>query len=140
MKKALLLNLPLIIWFIFNMTGLTISGNILVTQSYKEDGLFFLIYIATLLLFVFFNKIGKYILSGWLFLWFSLQLYLHWYFTIFGPWEGSVKYFANTYKLFPSTERYIPDFYHIILHILILIALVGTVNYCFKTRKKPAAE
>lgn len=123
-------NSILLIWFFMDMIGVAFNKRILVTQSWKEDGIFFVIFIIVFLCFLFKEKFGKYILSIWLFMWFSTQFYSHWCFTIFGPWEGKIKYFVDTIKLIPATIVYIPDLYHIVLHILILFALISTLIYC----------
>lgn len=117
------------------MIGVTFANRLLVIQSWKEDGIFFVIFIVSFLCFILKEKMGKYILSVWLFIWFATQFYFHWFFTIFGPWEGKIKYFNNTIKLIPSTIVYIPDLYHIVLHLLILFALVSTIIYCTATKK-----
>ena len=111
------------------MVGVSFDGKFLVTRSWQEDGIFFLLYITSFMWFIFKAKSGKIILTAFLILWFSLQIYFHWCFTIFGPWEGEIRYFSNTIKLFRSDAIYIPDLYHIVLHFLILFALVSMVRY-----------
>mgnify|MGYP000995013477 CR=1 FL=1 len=123
-KKIIAINLVLLLWIFLDMVGLKINGHVLVSQSYQEDGLFFIIFLIIFILYVFYEKIGKYLLTGWLFLWFSTQFYFHWFYTIFGPSEGKINYFADTIKLISSQTIYIPDLYHIILHALILISLI----------------
>ena len=59
-------------------------------------------------------------------LWFIVQFMCHWYFTLFGASErklqGYNECFKDCIRLFPmSNKRLIPDLYHIVLHILILI-------------------
>lgn len=129
-------NLCLLIWFFLDMIGTKIGGSLLVTRSYKEDGIFFVTFLIVFLCFLAKEKVGKYILTGWLFLWFVTQFYSHWWFTIFGPAEGKMKYFTETIKLVNSSTRYIPDFYHIVLHIFILIALVNMLIYCFQSKNQ----
>lgn len=125
----------LALWFFLSMSGFSFRNYILVTQAWQDDAIFFIVYILSLLSFVFFKEIGKYILLCWMFVWLSTQLYFHWWFTLFGPWEGKINYFSDTIKLMPSTTVYIPDLYHIVLHILILIALISTMIN-FKSIKK----
>ena len=60
---------------------------------------------------------------------FNIQFFCHWYYTIFGASESKLKgyneYFKDTVRLIPMSEkRLIPDLYHIILHILILLNIV----------------
>lgn len=130
---AIISNLILLIWFFLAMTGLSIGDSVLVTAAYREDGLFFGIYIVALLLFIWKYHVGKYILIGWLAMWFITQFYFHWWFTIFGPWEGKMNYFSDTIKLIPAITVYIPDLYHIILHLFILVALTFTTVFVRKS-------
>ena len=72
-----------------------------------------------------FSPVGKWILFTILLLWFIVQFFCHWYYTIFGASEKKLKGyndgFRNTVRIFPVSEkRLVPDFYHIILHALIL--------------------
>lgn len=132
LKKVIGFNIPLLIWFFLDMTGFKVGGNLLVSQSYKEDGIFFVLYLIVLLAFVCLKGKWKVALPIWLTMWFLTQMYSHWYFTIFGPWDKK-QYFADTIKLFPQTERYVADLYHIVLHILILVALVSSIRYFKRT-------
>ena len=72
---------------------------------------------------------GKWILLTVLVLWFVVQFFCHWYYTIFGASEkkltGYNDCFRDTIRLFPMSEkRLVPDLYHIILHILILANII----------------
>ena len=139
-KTCFVSNICLLIWFFLDMTGMNVSDHILVTRAYREDGVFFLIFLALLIWYVFKDKISKYFLTGWLFMWFLTQFLSHWYFTIFGPSQGKMNFFAETIKLIPSSSIYIPDLYHIILHILILISLINMIVYCITSRKSKIAQ
>ena len=134
-QKVIVFNVPLLVWFFLDMTGFTIGNNMLVSQAYKDDGIFFIIYLIALVSFVCLKGKWKLVLPIWLSVWFLTQIYSHWYFTIFGPWDGKNRYFADTIKLIPQTERYVPDLYHIVLHILILVALISTIKYFLKNKK-----
>ena len=134
-QKVIIFNVPLLVWFFLDMTGFTIGNNILVSQAYKDDGIFLIIYLIALVSFVCLKGKWKLVLPIWLSVWFLTQIYFHWYFTIFGPWDGKNRYFADTIKLIPQTERYVPDLYHIVLHILILVALISTIKYFLKNKK-----
>ncbi len=129
-KICFISNLCLLFWFFLDMVGISISGHILVTRSYRDDGIFFLIFLILFIWYISKDKIGKYFLTGWLFMWFSAQFLSHWHFTIFGPAQGKINYFVGTIKLISSSNIYIPDLYHIILHILILISLINMIIYC----------
>lgn len=138
-KKLLIgVNILLLIWFFLDMIGVTFDNKVLVSRAWRDDGIFFVIYIVAIVWFLVKEKSGKFVLTTWLSMWFATQLYSHWYFTIFGPWEGKIRYFADTVKLIPSTTVYIPDLYHIVLHILILIALYSTMIYSVKSCKESA--
>lgn len=72
---------------------------------------------------------GKWILLGMLVLWFVVEFFCHWYFTIFGVTERKLKgyneCFRNTVRLFPMSEtRLVPDLYHIVQHTLILLNII----------------
>lgn len=72
---------------------------------------------------------GKWILLGMLLLWFVVEFFCHWYFTIFGVTERKLKgyneCFRNTVRLFPMSEtRLVPDLYHIVQHTLILLNII----------------
>ena len=134
-KKVIILCLILLGWFFLDMTGLTFKTNYLVTQSFMDDGIFFIIYLIVFLLFIFKERIGKYLLNIWLFLWFLTQFLSHWYFTITGTGLSKIEYFKGSIKLIDSNSRYIPDFYHIVLHILILVSFI-TLNVYIKKNKE----
>ncbi len=128
-KIVLVANLVLLCWFFLDMIGMSFGTSILVTRSYQDDGIFFVIFVIVIMWFWKSERTGKYVLSVWLILWFFTQFFSHWYFSIFGPWYGKNKYFSGTLKLVPSKEVYIPDLYHIILHLLILVSFILTVRY-----------
>ena len=125
---ALIANGILLVWFFLDMTGFKLGESILVTRAYREDGVFFLIFLVAIVLFWKQEKLGKYILSVWLFLWFFTQFVSHWVFTISGKGSEKSVFFAETIKLISSGERYIPDLYHLVLHVLILISIVFTLR------------
>ena len=69
---------------------------------------------------------GKWILLGVLVFWFVVQFFCHWYYTLFGASEKKLKgyndCFQNTVHIIPASEtKLIPDLYHIILHLLLLL-------------------
>lgn len=132
-KTSIVLNFILLLWFFLNMIGMRINGSTLVTRAYSEDGVFFLIYLALFILYVYKDKIGKWLLTAWLFLWFITQFFSHWYFTIVGPSESKINFFDETIKLLSSNDIYIPDLYHIILHLLIFLSLINMVIYLIKS-------
>ncbi|CCV64745.1 conserved hypothetical protein [Alteracholeplasma palmae J233] len=133
-KKCLIINIVLLLWFLLDMIGLKIGNQYLVVQAWKEDGIFFLVYFIIIVVFLFKEKIGKYALTIFLFLWLFIQVMSHEIYTITGGGLNKIDYFKETIKLFPSKSVYIPDLYHLILHVLILVALIFTVTYIFKKR------
>ncbi len=75
---------------------------------------------------------GNWFLLGVLILWAAAQFFSHWYYTIFGTSEAKLKgyneCFQNTLHLIPASEtRLIPDLYHMILHLLILLNIVFVI-------------
>jgi hypothetical protein len=69
-------------------------------------------------------------------IWLVTQFLSHELFTIIGGGEGKIRYFEGSIKLINSDILYIPDLYHIILHVLILIALVTTLLYSSSLKNK----
>lgn len=83
-------------------------------------------------------KIGnKYLVEGavkdeWIFMWFVTQFISHEWYTIFGKGvmgnvENKISYFKDCIQLVHVPGRYVPDLYHIILHMLVVAAFVATV-------------
>ena len=131
----------LLLWFFLDMTGVYFSNSYLVTRSYKDDGLFFLIYLVAMILFIFKEKIGKWAVWVWTSLWFVIQFLCHEWYTIFskgvmGSLEDKIKYFSGAIKGIEIDGRYIPDVYHTILHILILAVVITTALYIRNSKKR----
>ena len=131
----------LLLWFFLDMTGVYFSNSYLVTRSYKDDGLFFLIYLVAMILFSFKEKIGKWAVWVWTSLWFVIQFLCHEWYTIFskgvmGSLEDKIKYFSGAIKWIEIDGRYIPDVYHTILHILILAVVITTALYIRNSKKR----
>lgn len=85
-----------------------------------------------ILLFVWVPDVGKWWLCTVLTAWIVLQFFCHWFYTIFGATEKKLKgyneCFRNTVHLFPASDkRLIPDLYHILLHLLLLLDLTLTL-------------
>ena len=131
----------LLLWFFLDMTGVYFSNSYLVKRSYKDDGLFFLIYLVAIILFIFKEKIGKWAVWVWTSLWFVIQFLCHEWYTIFskgvmGSLEDKIKYFSGAIKWIEIDGRYIPDVYHTILHILILAVVITTALYIRNSKKR----
>ena len=140
-KMCYFSNILLLIWFFFDMIGLRIGNIILVEEAWKEDGIFLIIYVVVFGIFIWNHKYGKYPLAVWLFMWFITQFMSHWYYTIFGATEKKLTsyndYFANTYSIIPASDNMlIPDLYHNILHILILVALINMIIFLLKDKRE----
>ena len=65
MKKNFVLipTILLLMWFFLDMIGISFNNTYLVSRSFGEDGVFFIIYLVSLLLYIFKEKIGKYVLT-----------------------------------------------------------------------------
>lgn len=142
MKKiyCIIAQFLLLVWFFLDMVGVYFGENCLVTRSYKDDGIFFIIYFIAVLLFIIKEKIGKWIVIIWSAIWFIIQFFCHEWYTIFnsgfmGTLQGKINYFSGTMQWLKIDRKYIPDIYHTVLHILILLVLVITSVYAFKNRK-----
>ncbi len=143
MKKVycIVVQIVLLLWFFLDMTGLYFGDKCLVTRSYKEDGIFFIVYLITIIVFLIKENIGKWLVIGWTSMWLVIQFMCHEWYTIFGSGfmgtlEGKIEYFSGTIQWFQIEGKYIPDVYHTILHILILCALTFTFIYVKRNKRK----
>ena len=87
------------------------------------------LYTAGVVLYHAVYPVGKWFLLFVLSCWIIVQFFCHWYFTIFGVSEKKLKgyneCFSDTVRFIPASDtKLIPDLYHTILHILILINIV----------------
>ena len=83
-------------------------------------------YTLALVLFYVYRPVGKWFLFAVLLLWIAVQFRCHWYYTIFGASEQKLKgyysAFRDTVRIFPASDtKLVPDLYHIVLHILIVL-------------------
>lgn len=97
-----------------------------------------LIYVTGLLFTIIYPNIGQWGVLLILLFWIIIQFFCHLYYTIFGASdvkiEGYNECFRNTVRIFPPSEKkLIPDFYHIVLHILILINIALSIVYLLFT-------
>ena len=129
---AALLQAALWIWFLGCTTTWRFGKRLLVEGMGLESAEFITLclYSAGLILFWTLRPAGKWILLGILALWFTVEFFCHWYFTIFGASErklrGYNECFRGTVRLFPMSEtRLVPDLYHIVQHALILLNLIA---------------
>lgn len=139
-KTCITLQAILLTWFFLDMIGLSFGDKCIVTRSYQDDGIFFLIYAVTMVLFIAKENIGKWLVAGWTSLWLIIQFLCHEWYTIFdcgfmGTLEGKIKYFSGTLQWIKVEGKYIPDVYHTVLHILILLVIISTFLYIRRTKR-----
>lgn len=132
MTIATILQVMLWIWFLGCVTTWKF-GKIYLVEGMGLKSVEFgmmCVFSAGLVLFHVFPAVGKWVLLGILVFWIVVQFFCHWYFTIFGATTRKItgynKCFEGTLRLFPVSEtRLVPDFYHIVLHLLIIANIVG---------------
>lgn len=119
------------IWFLGCITTYRVGKHLLVEGMGIKSAEFVMLclYSIGLLSYHIFPPVGKWILLAILLFWFVVQFFCHWYYTIFGVSEKKLKgyneCFQNTARIFPMSEKQLVlDFYHIILHALILINII----------------
>ena len=127
----MLIQMALWIWFLGCTTTYRIGKHMLVEGMGIKSAEFIVLclYSIGLASYHFFLPVGKWILLAILLLWFTVQFFCHWYYTIFGASEkklsGYNECFRGTLRIFPTSEkRLVPDLYHIVLHILILANII----------------
>ena len=124
----ILTEIVLFIWFFGCICTYKFGKCILVEGEGIKSAEFVMLclYGAGIILSLLFPMFGMWYLLGVLIFWFAVQFFCHWYYTIFGASEKKLKgyneCFKNTVHIIPASEtRLIPDLYHIVLHILILL-------------------
>lgn len=140
-KFAIIINAVLLVWYFLSMVGLKIGNKYLVESAFKDEWIFMVIPTITFLLYVFWGKAGKYAHLIWLIMWFATQFLSHEWYTIFGSGfmgnvEGKINYFQDCIQLINWEGRYVPDLYHIILHVFILLAIISMMIAPNKLEKK----
>lgn len=131
MMITILIQIALWVWFLGCTMTYRIGKRLLVEGMGIKSAEFIVLclYSIGLVSYHFFQPVGKWILLALLLLWFVVQFFCHWYYTIFGASEKKVKgyndCFRDAIRIFPMSEkRLVPDLYHIILHILILVNII----------------
>ena len=140
-KCCVISNIVLLCWYFLAMIGVYFENSYLVTRSYKDEWIFMVIPLIAFIVFLLKEKIGKFILIIWLVMWFVTQFLSHEWYTKFGSgfmgsMEGKIEYFKGAIKFSDSKTVYIPDVYHTILHILIIVTLVITIIYSVDKNKR----
>lgn len=129
-RFAIIANNVLLIWYFLSMFGLKLGNKYLVEGAFKDEWIFLVIPVITFLTYIFTRKIGRYIHLGWLVMWFITQFFSHEWYTLFGSGfmgntEDKISYFEDCIQVAEAAGRYVPDLYHIILHVLIVIAIIS---------------
>ena len=131
MVATIICQLALWIWFLGCTVTYRIGKRLLVEGVGLKSAEFLVLclYSVGLIAFHIFRPAGRWVLFGILLLWFIVQFMCHWYYTIFGASERKLKgyneCFRGCLRIFPESEkRLVPDLYHIVLHVLILVNIV----------------
>ena len=129
-----ILQFVLWIWFLGCIITYKIHNRILVEGMGIKSAEFVMLCLFSfgLAAYYCFHSTGRWILLVILLFWFAVQFFCHWYYTIFGASQEKIKgynkCFQNTIRVIPrSDKRLIPDLYHIVLHILILLNIITAV-------------
>ena len=130
MVSGIILQAALWIWFLGCTTTYRLGKYILVEGMGLKSAEFATLCLYSIgLLLYYLLPAGKWMLLVVLIVWFIVEFFCHWYFTIFGVTERKLKgyndCFRNTIHVIPLSEtRLIPDFYHIVQHTLILLNMI----------------
>lgn len=137
MVVTIICQIALWVWFLGCTITYRIGKRLLVEGMGLKSAEFAALCLYSLGLAAFhcFRPAGKWILFGILVLWFMVQFRCHWYYTIFGAskekLQGYNDCFRESLRIFPmSDKRLIPDLYHIVLHMLILINSILCLTGC----------
>ena len=128
---GIILQAALWIWFLGCVITWRIGKRLLVEGMGLKSVEFAVLclYSAGLVVYYTLQPAGKWILAGILILWFVVEFFCHWFFTIFGASERKLQgyndCFRDTVHLVPMSEkRVIPDLYHMIQHLFILLNII----------------
>lgn len=121
----------LLLWFTFDITGLKFGNIKIVTSAFVDepiDFVFYLIFVASIICFIFKDNIGKYMLSAFLLLWGTFQLSIY-----FKSGDSIAAYnntFADTHHIIAaSNDLLVKDTYHIFLDIFILLSFISAIIF-----------
>jgi hypothetical protein len=142
-RVAVAAMLALFIWEFFNMTGLSIAGQTVVVSAFIDEPIdipFIIIYGAAICLFIWRERVGKWVCLVWL----SLAALVQGAMYFRGDFSSYYAFFANenTHRLFPPNDAFlIKDTYHIIIDLLILVALISVIAFLIiNARRKREAR
>ena len=128
---AYIFEIVLLIWFFWCIVTYRL-GNVLLVEGMgiksAEFGML-VVYAASILLRVVLPQVGNWFVLSVLVVWLVVQYFCHWHFTIFGATPEKIRGYNQCFEgslcIVPRrADRLIPDFYHIVLHILIVLNLV----------------
>ena len=126
------------LWFTFDITGLRIGHTKLVTSAFIDepiDFVFWLVFVGSIVLFILKDKIGKYVIAVFVFIWGAIQFSI--YFNSKSGIESYNQFFSDTHHIIAASESFIvKDTYHLILDILIFLAFVSTIVYIILKLKR----
>lgn len=128
---AYILEVVLLIWFFGCIVTYRI-GKVLLVEGMGMKSVEFgmlVVYAAGIALRITLPQAGNWFMFAVLVFWLVVQYFCHWHFTIFGATpekiQGYNRCFEGSLCIVPRREdRLIPDFYHIVLHILIALNVV----------------
>jgi hypothetical protein len=141
-RFCIIVNALLLAWFFLDMFGFALGGFVLVESAWNSiDGIWLLLFVGLFSFFGIKERQGKYPLTVFLFIWAAIQFSSHWLYTLFGATSEKVagynQFFANTWHIIPASPTVVvPDFYHLVLHLLIVSALICMTVYCIRNRKR----
>lgn len=130
------MNAAFLIRFSLDMIGVYFNNSYPVTRSWSDDGFFWIIYAVFFVAFLTKEKAGKPLLVVWLSVWLVIQLISHELCFLTEKTESMIEYFKGSLKWIDSEQVYIPDVYHMLLHILIILALISMIKYRIKSNDK----
>ncbi len=129
----------LLFWFMLVITGFSLGPSIFVVSALTDepiDILFFVLFVVCYIVFIWKDKVGKYILLVFLFGWSCMQYEK--YFMSSERIQSYNEYFLRegTHRIFPVSDSFlVKDTYHLCLDIFILAALVCLLIFIAKDRK-----
>ena len=126
--SCIIAQLLLAIWFLGCICTYKVGKYVLVEGEGIKSPEFVMLCLYSIGMFLFslFPIVGKWLLLVVLIYWVIIQFFCHWYYTIVGVSDeklsGYNEYFKNTVHIIPTNDKaLIPDLYHCILHLLLLI-------------------
>ena len=128
---AYIFEIVLLIWF-FGCIVTYRLGNVLLVEGMgikSAEFVMLVVYAASILLRAVLPQVGNWFVLSVLVVWLVVQYFCHWHFTIFGATPEKIRGYNQCFEgslcIVPRrADRLIPDFYHIVLHVLIVLNLV----------------